>query len=82
LYPNQNQPSQAINNGIPAQLSHSLFPIFPFSHTPNYPKIEPQDGNPYILDTKGHVNNSSHGSIFDMARYGMQPHPSFFTNHQ
>lgn len=56
--------------------------MFPFSHNPSYPKIEPQDGNPYILDTKAHVNNTSHGSIFDMARYGLQPHPSYFTNHQ
>jgi hypothetical protein len=49
LYPNQNQPNQTINNGIPAQLSHTLFPMFPFSHNPSYPKIEPQDGNPYII---------------------------------
>jgi hypothetical protein len=82
LYPNQNHASQTINNVIPNQISHSMYSIFPFSHSPNYPKIEPQDGNPYILDPKMHVNNTPQGAIFDMARFGMQHHPSYFANHQ
>jgi hypothetical protein len=73
LFPNSGL--GAMGSNIPSGMQPSLFPMFPFS---NYPKVEAQEGTPYIIDNK--PANNQHPAMFDMSRFGMQPHPhqSFF----
>jgi hypothetical protein len=74
----QNAPMNVggMSNG---SMQGQLFPLFPFSQTPNYPKVEAQEGNPYIMENK-QINNPPQ-PMFDMSRYGMQshPHPPYFS---
>lgn len=60
-----------MNSNISVGMQPSIFPIFPFSQTPNYPKVQAQDGIPYIMDNKNHNQ-----PMFDMSRY----HPQYYAN--
>lgn len=63
---------------MPGTIQAPIFPMFPFSQTPNYPKVEAQDGIPYIIDNKNH---NPQQPIFDMRfQYFSNPAEMFQMN--
>ena len=81
LFPNPAM-APSMNNNIPAGMQPSMYSMFPFSQTPNYPKVEAQEGNPYILENKPPAQTQPAANIYDIPRFTVQsqPPPQYFPN--
>lgn len=80
LFPNPGMAN--LNNNMQAGMQANMYSMFPFSQTPNYPKVEAQEGNPYILENKPPAQTQPAANLYDIPRFTVQSHPppQYFSN--